>query len=178
MMPAKADPDGQAAYLDNELEPRLVEAQAGQRAVFVVDAAPFGLAPFLGFLWSLTRLFIQAPCGRQRFNVLAALNAVPHELVTVTNGAYITSVQVCQLVKKVTDRHLSVSITLFLDYAAYQRCALVRETATRLHIELCCLPTRPISTSLSACGSLCAYSVCSPITTLTSLLSRLPSPPA
>ncbi|WGZ96365.1 MAG: hypothetical protein QJT81_10510 [Candidatus Thiothrix putei] len=34
------------------------------------------LAPFLGFLWSFSRVFIKAPCGRQRYNVLGALNAI------------------------------------------------------------------------------------------------------
>lgn len=140
MIPAKADPAVQAAYLDTELEPRLAEAQAGQRAVFFVDAAHFVLAPFLGFLWSVARLFIQAPCGRQRFNVLAALNAVTHELVTLTNDSYSTSLQVCELLNKLADLPLKVPITLFLDNAAYQRCALGRETAARLHIELGFLP--------------------------------------
>ena len=60
MIPAKADPDQQTAYLAQEIEPRLAEAQAGKRAVFFVDAAHFVLAPFLGFLWSVTRLFIPA----------------------------------------------------------------------------------------------------------------------
>jgi hypothetical protein len=49
MIPAKADPEQQATYLKQELEPRLAEAQAGHRAVFFVDAAHFVLAPFLGF---------------------------------------------------------------------------------------------------------------------------------
>src|SRR5215470_15512547 len=119
MLPAKANPEQQAQFLVEELEPRLAQAQAGQRAVFFVDAAHFVLAPFLGFLWSVTRLFIQAPCGRQRFNVLAALNAVTHELVTVTNDSYITSLQVCQLLNKLASLPLDVPITLFLDNAAY-----------------------------------------------------------
>ncbi len=140
MIPAKADPEVQAAYLETELEPRLAEAQTGQRVVFFVDAAHFVLAPFLGFLGSVARLFIQAPCGRQRFNVLAALNAVTHELITVTNDSYITSIQVCELLTKLADLHLTVPVTLFLDNAAYQRCALVLETAARLGIELCFLP--------------------------------------
>jgi transposase len=80
MLPAKADPEKQAEYLEQELEPRLKEAKAGQRAVFFVDAAHVVLAPFLGFLWSFARLFIKAPAGRQRFNVLGALNATTHEL--------------------------------------------------------------------------------------------------
>lgn len=140
MIPAKADPDQQVAYLENELQPRLAQAQAGQRAVFFVDAAHFVLAPFLGFLWTFVRVFIQAPSGRQRFNVLGALNAVTHELITVTNDSYITSVQVCELLQKLADLHLTVPITLFLDNAAYQRCVLVHDTAARLHIELCFLP--------------------------------------
>jgi hypothetical protein len=90
MLPAKADPDRQACYLAEELDPRLAQARAGQRAVFFVDAAHFVLAPFLGFLWSVTRLFVRAPAGRQRFNVLGALNAITHELLTVTHDTYIT----------------------------------------------------------------------------------------
>ena len=47
MIPAKADPDEQVAYLHEVLQPRLEAAQAGQCAVFFVDAAHFVLAPFL-----------------------------------------------------------------------------------------------------------------------------------
>lgn len=140
MIPAKADLDQQAAYLKQEIEPRLAQAQTGQRAVFFVDAAHFVLAPFLGFLWSLTRLFIPAPAGRQRFNVLGALNAVTHELITVTNESYITAESVCQLLHQLAALNLDVPITLFLDNARYQRCALVQTTAANLKIELCFLP--------------------------------------
>ena len=132
MIPANVAPAVQDASLDTELEPRLAEAQAGQRAVFFVDAAHFVRAPFLGFRWSVARLFIQTPCRRQRFNVLAALNAVTHELVTVTHDSYITSVQVCNLLNNLAELHLKVPIRLFLDNAAYQRCSMVRETATRI----------------------------------------------
>jgi len=147
MIPAKADPEQQAAYLDAVLEPRLAEAKAGKRAVFFVDAAHFVLSPFLGYLWSVVRLFIQAPAGRQRFNVLGALNAITHELVTVTNDSYITSTQVCQLLYQLAALNLGVPITLFLDNARYQKCALVMATAARLHIELCFLP--PYSPNLN-----------------------------
>jgi hypothetical protein len=119
MIPAKADPDQQAAYLAHEIEPRLAEAQAGKRAVYFVDAAHFVLAPFLGFLWSLTRIFIPAPSGRQRFNGLGALNALTHELVTVTNEAYITAETVCALLQKLAALNLGVPITLFLDNAPW-----------------------------------------------------------
>ncbi|MDE3089251.1 MAG: IS630 family transposase, partial [Chloroflexota bacterium] len=140
MLPAKADPDKQAAYLAQTIEPRLAEAQAGKRAVFFMDAAHFVLAPFLGFLWSVARLFIQAPSGRQRFNVLGALNAITHELITVTNNSYITGTEVCALLQKLAALNLGVPITVFLDNARYQKCALVTTLAESLRIELCFLP--------------------------------------
>ena len=147
MIPAKADPEQQAVFLQDVLEPRLAEAKAGQRAVFFVDAAHFVLAAFLGYLWSLKRIFIQSPSGRQRFNILGALNAVTHELITVTNDTYINAASVCELLHKLADLHLDVPITLFLDNARYQKCDLVQTTAKGLNIELCFLP--PYSPNLN-----------------------------
>jgi transposase len=72
MIPAKADPEKQEQFKQEELVPVLDEARAETRKVFSVDAAHFILAPFLGILWSFTRLFIQAPAGRKRVNVLGA----------------------------------------------------------------------------------------------------------
>lgn len=70
-IPANADPEQQANFLEQELRPRLQQAEAGERTVFFLDAAHFVLSPFLGFLWSAVRLFLPAPSGRQRFNVLS-----------------------------------------------------------------------------------------------------------
>ena len=147
MIPAKADPEQQKAFVEQEIQPRLQAAQAGKRVVLFVDAAHFVLAPFLGFLWSVVRVFIQAPSGRQRFNVLGALNATTHELLTITNDTYITAESVCLLLDKIARRYVGIPITLFLDNARYQRCALVIEQAKRLNIELCFLP--PYSPNLN-----------------------------
>jgi hypothetical protein len=49
-IPAKADSEEQERFVKEDLEPRLEEAEAGQRAVFFVDTAHFVLAPFLGIL--------------------------------------------------------------------------------------------------------------------------------
>jgi len=116
-------------------------------SLLFVDAAHFVLAPFLGFLWSLVRVFIRAPCGRQRFNVLGALNAITHELIMVTNDTYINAASVCELLHKLDALHLDVPITLILDNARYQKCALVQAAAANLHIELCFLP--PYSPNLN-----------------------------
>jgi transposase len=140
MVPAKADVAAQQAFKHNELEPRLEQAKAGQRAVFFVDAAHFVLAPFLGLMWCFARVFIRAPAGRQRFNVLGALNAITHELVTVTNDTYINAHSVCQLLQELAALQLEVPITLVLDNARYQKCQLVWVLAKALGIELLYLP--------------------------------------
>ena len=141
MIPAKADPDKQKEFLEQEIQPRLEEAQAGKRVVLFVDAAHFVLAPFLGFLWSVVHVFIQAPSGRQRFNVLGALNAITHEWTTITNDAYINAESVCALLEKIANRYVGIPVSIFLDNARCQKCAWVREKANSLNIELCFLPS-------------------------------------
>ena len=141
MLPAKADPEKQEQFKQEKLEPVLEEAQTGQRKVYFVDAAHFVLAPFLGFLWSFTRLFIQAPAGRQRFNVLGALDAITHELITVTNDSYINALSVCDLLCKLRSLYPDIPITLILDNARYQKCRLVWQAADFLDIELLYLPS-------------------------------------
>lgn len=140
VLPAKADAQVQEAFKTQQLEPRLAEAQTGQRAVFFVDAAHFVLGAFLGWLWSFTRVFVKTPSGRQCFNVLGALNAITHEILRVVNDTYITAEQVCQLLHRIAAQNLGVPITVVLDNARTQRCALVQELAFRLNIELLFLP--------------------------------------
>jgi len=147
MIPAQADTEQQAQFREEKLEPRLAEAQAGQRAVFFLDAAHFVLAPYLGYLWSVVRLFIPAPSGRQRFTGLGALNAITHQVITVTNQTYITSVQVCELLTHVAALALGLPITVVLDNARYQRCQLVQAHAASLGIEWLFLP--PYSPNLN-----------------------------
>lgn len=139
-IPAKANAVVQEEFKSNELEPRLEQAQQGKREVYFVDAAHFVLAAFLGCLWSFSRVFIKSPSGRQRFNVLGALNAITKELTLVTNNTYITSTEVCELLQRIKSKAI-LPVTIVLDNARYQRCALVIETAKTLDIELLFLPT-------------------------------------
>ena len=100
-----------------------------------MDAAHFVFGAFLGYLWCFGRCWIKAPSGRQRFSVLGALNAVTHDVITVTTLTYINSQSVCQLLVKLAELSLQVPITLVLDNARYQRCALVQSVANSLGIE-------------------------------------------
>ena len=131
----------------NELEPRLEQAKAGQRSVFFVDAAHFVLGAYLGWFWCFARVLVRAPSGRQRFNVLGALHAITHQLITVTNDSYINAISVCELLEKIAALGLSTPITVVMDNARYQRCRLVLERARQLGIELLFLP--PYSPNLN-----------------------------
>lgn len=82
-IPAKADVAKQKTFLDEQLTPRLEAAKQGQRHLFFVAAVHFVLRPFLGFLWCFSRLFLKAPAGRQRYNVLGALHFQTFENVTL-----------------------------------------------------------------------------------------------
>ncbi len=146
-VPAKADPAAQQRFLEEKLQPRITEAQQGQRQLFFVDAAHFVLQPFLGFLWCFSRVFLQAPSGRQRFNVLGALNAVTLQVITVTNTDYINAASVALLLHKLRAACPHLPLTLVLDNARYQHCAAVITLAASLEIELLFLP--PYSPNLN-----------------------------
>jgi transposase len=131
----------QKHFLENQLQPRLDEAVAGRRHVFFVDAAHFVFGTFLCCLWSLTRTFVKAASGRQRFNVLGAWNAVTRELLTITNTTVVNTETMCDLLRLAAARGLVGPVTLVLDNACCQRNALVMGLAQELGIELLFLPS-------------------------------------
>jgi transposase len=112
-----------------------------------MDAAPLVYGAFLGVLWCRQRLCVKTPAGRQRLNVLAALNATTHELCTVQTLPYITAATVCELLRLLAEASLGQPITVILDNARYQRCALVQAVAASFGIELLYLP--PYSPNLN-----------------------------
>ena len=140
MIPAKADADEQRAFLNERLWPRLRQAQRLRRVVCFVDAAHFVHGPFLGYLWCFVRLLMRGPSGRKRLNVLGAIDAVTHELTTICNDTVVNAETVCELLRPLAARYAGLPLTLVLDNARYQRCALVQELAQALRIELLFLP--------------------------------------
>ena len=109
--------------------------------MFFVDAAHFVFGTFLCCLWSLTRIFVKAASGRQRFNVLGAWNAVTRELVTITNTTVVNTETMCELLRTIPARGQCGPITLVLDNARYQRNKSVEGLAKELGIELLFLPS-------------------------------------
>jgi len=146
-IPAKADVVAQETFKTNQLEPLITAAQQGQLHLFFGDAAHFVFLPFLGYLYSLTVRYLKVASGRQRFNVLAALNAVSKDLVTFTNFDYINADSVCSLLKTLRTKFPAGRLVLVLDNARYQRCQKVCDQAHTLKIELLFLP--PYSPNLN-----------------------------
>lgn len=139
-----ATPEKQAeqeTFKNQELEPRLAEAQAGKCRVLFMDAAHFVLGAYLSMVWCFECLFIASPSGRQRFNVLGAIDAVSKEIFTITNEAYINTESVCLLLSQIAARYAGQAIPLVLDNARYQKWAWGLQHATALNIELLFLPS-------------------------------------
>lgn len=146
-IPAKADAAKQRQFLEEKLNPLLDEAAKGLGVVLFVDAAHFVHAAFLGFLWSIQRVFVKSPSGRKRFNVLGAVNAITKQLHIVTNETYINAIVVCDLIRAISEEYVGQKITLVMDNARYQKCVLVMSLAAELKIDLLFLP--PYSPNLN-----------------------------
>lgn len=105
------------------------------------------MGAFLSILWSFARIFVKTSSGRQRFNVLGALNAVSLEMITVVNDNYINAWSVADLFHKIRKQHPVGKIILVLDNAKYQKCHVVHCAANMLNIQLLYLP--PYSPNLN-----------------------------
>lgn len=114
-----------------------------------MDASHFVWQGFIGFLWCFAKVWLGSPCGRKRFSVLGALNAVTLEVLVVCTNETIDSWSVVALLWKFRERYRKtrVPISIVLDNARYQRCYLVQLTAKLMNIELLFLP--PYSPNLN-----------------------------
>lgn len=146
-VPAKADPVAQQLFLEEKLSPLLARAKAGECHLFFMDAAHFVLLPFVGILWCFARVFIKAAAGRNRINVLGALDAATLKLETVVNKTYVNAETIAEMLEKLAKRFTQLPIYVVLDNARYQHCDYVKELAKALGIQLVFLP--PYSPNLN-----------------------------
>jgi len=140
-IPAKADPEKQAEFIEETLNPLIKLAQQGLCLLFFVDAAHFVLRPFLCSLWCFARIFIKAPAGRQRFNVLGGINAITQKLEYYVNETYINAESVVEFMQNLRKKYPLIPIYLVMDNARYQKCKLVMNLAKELNINLVFLPS-------------------------------------
>jgi transposase len=111
------------------------------------------LGAFLAILWSFQRLFIKTLSGRKRLNILGALNAVTHEMITVINESYINAWSVVELMRKIRAGNPAGRVVLVLDNARYQAYYVVRAAAQMIHTGLLYLP--PYSPNLNLIERIC-----------------------
>lgn len=147
-LPAKADVKKQRNFYDTVLHPLMEQAKNGKIALLFMDASHFVMGcDFLGYVYGKVRRFVKTYSGRKRYNVLGALNYVSKKITTITNDTYITSTEICDLLKKIALEYAGMPIHIILDNASYQKCLLVAELAARLGISLVFIP--PYSPNLN-----------------------------
>ncbi len=104
--------------MDSELKPAIEAAQEGKIHLFFCDTAHFVPLPYLCSRWCAFRVFIKASAGRNRINVLGAVNAITKEVITMANTTYITSGTLIDFLKLLKDKGKPIAIVL--DNARYQ----------------------------------------------------------
>lgn len=113
-----------------------------------MDASHFVLGcDFLGGVYSRIRRFVKTFSGRQRYNVLGAINFMTKKVHTITNTTYITATEICEMFKMVASEYAGKKIHIVLDNAKYQKCEMVTKLAKELSVELVFLP--PYSPNLN-----------------------------
>ena len=124
------------------------KAKNGEITLLFVDASHFIMGcDYLGYIYGKVRRFIRTYSGRSRYNVLGALDYTSKKLTTITNDAYITATEVCELIMKVSLEYAGKPIHLILDNARYQKCLLVQALAAELNVTLVYIP--PYSPNLN-----------------------------
>lgn len=149
-MPAKADIVAQRNFYDFVLMPLIKKVRRKNSAhiLLFMDASHFVLGcDFLGGVYSKVRRFVKTFSGRQRYNVLGAINFMTKKVHTVTNSTYITATDICQMLRVIASEYAGRKIHIVLDNARYQKCELVTSLAKELAIELVYLP--PYSPNLN-----------------------------
>ncbi|MDY3557423.1 transposase, partial [Gemmata sp. JC717] len=100
-----------------------------------VDAAHFVRGSFLCCVWCPVRVLVRGPSGRRRYNVPGAWDAVPRDLIRVTNDTRVSSDTMIELLGRIAARCAGAT-ALVLDDARYQGCVAVESEAARVGIEL------------------------------------------
>ena len=142
-LPAKADAEAQRKFYDTVLLPLMEKAKKGEIVLLFVDAAHFVIGcDFLGRVYSKSRRYIITLSGRQRHNVLAAIDYVTKGVLTIENDAYIDAQCVCDLLDKIHEAYPDKEVHIILDNARYQKCSAVTDwLADHPHIALDYLPS-------------------------------------
>lgn len=140
----------QRNFYESVLLPLMKKAKRKNSAhvLLFMDASHFVHGcDFLGGVYSKKRRFVRTFSGRQRYNVLGAINFVSKKVHTITNTTYITATEIGQMLRHIASEYAGKQIHIVLDNARYQKCELVTSLAKELSIDLVYTP--PYSPNLN-----------------------------
>jgi len=98
-------------------------------------------------VWCKVRIFFLISAGRNRINVLGAVDAISKQVATYINTTYITSQTIVDFLIQLKLRNVDLPIVLVMDNAKYQHCQLVVDKDESLNIKLLSMP--PYSPNLN-----------------------------
>lgn len=149
-LPAKADVNAQRNVYKNVLKPLMDRAMDTKDNVVLLfmDASHFVIGcDFLGSIYCKARRFQTTFSGRNRYNVLGAIDYCTKKVLTVTNNTYITATEICEMLNLISKTYQGKEIHIVLDNARYQKCRAVTDLAKKLNIVLEYIP--PYSPNLN-----------------------------
>lgn len=147
-IPAKADTEKQAQFIENTLNPLIIKAKNEEIHLLFMDSVHPVMSIFLCALWCFKRIFVKSSSGRKRLNILGAVNAMNQQIHFLTNETYINAQVITRFLYQLRLFYFDMKpIHIILDNARYQHCDLVRYIAWQLNIHLVFLP--PYSPNLN-----------------------------
>ena len=148
-LPARLNVLLQRDYYNNVLRPLIQKAKKYKVVLLFLDGSHFVMGgDFLGYIYGTVRRYIKTFSGRKRYSVLGALNFSTKKITTISTVEYISAVEVCEMLKKVSIEYAGKPIHIVLDNARYQKCTAVKDLAKELSIILEYLP--PYSPNMNA----------------------------
>lgn len=92
-------------------------------------------------------VFLKTAAGRNRINVLGAVDAISKRVITHINTTYITAETIIEFLQQIRIHYPEKAIAIVMDNARYQHCQMVMEKAQEMNIEILFLP--PYSPNLN-----------------------------
>ena len=153
-VPGKADPGKQKQWIA-DIQPVIEAARKGELRLLFMDAVHFTLEAFTCRVWSKGQIHLPTGAGRNRFNLLGALDPFTLEHIQSHSMVYVDAEQVKMFLEKVRDQSGNRPVSIVLDNARYQHCQAVKDKAAELGITLIFLP--PYSPNLNIIERLWKY---------------------
>ena len=134
-VPGKADPEKQKEWIA-DIQPVIAEVEEGRRRLLFMDAVHFTLEAFTSKVWCKGQLHLPTGAGRNRFNLLGAIDPFSLDLIQSHSMIYVDAEQVKAFLEKVRDQSGDIPVSIILDNARYQHCRAVKDKAADLGINL------------------------------------------